>query len=484
MKIIKLNPTDFYLICFGIIGVPATLNYIDLDKTPSGSPPLIPYPSLENNIAGDCANGLSTVYRIKADKCGRLWALDTGTVGIGNTTQNVCPYALNVYDLATDRRIRRYEFKAEDTNPNTFIASIAIDIGKNCEDAFAYFSDELGYGLISYSWELNKSWRFAHSYFYPDPLRGAFNIAGLAFEWFEEGIFGMALSPMKSDGYRTMYFSPLASHREFSVSTQILRDSTRLEESYHDFSFFKEEREGNAHTTSRVMSEDGVLLFNLVDQNSIGCWNSASEYSPKNHGIIDRDDETMVFPSDVKIDETNTVWALSDRMPVFLLAELDYTDINFRIFSAPLDSLLANTVCNVGRTLSRFSPISVLPASPPLRQSTFQPTTFQPTTYQYIDAPTSALSNGYQQTTQKFLSYTNTPSTVPSSPKAFIFNQHNGVTYKTESPAYYNFYPGHGLGNNYRRQHNGGQNLGDQSAEQSGEHYHKKSNDWHSQFFY
>lgn len=50
-----------------------------MDKTPSGlNTQLIPYPSLQNNVAGDCANGLSTVYRIKADKCGRLWVLDTG----------------------------------------------------------------------------------------------------------------------------------------------------------------------------------------------------------------------------------------------------------------------------------------------------------------------------------------------------------------------------------------------------------------------
>lgn len=79
----------------------------------------------------------------------------------------------------------------------------------------------------------------------------------------------MSLSPLQNDGFRTLYFSPLASHREFSVSTRILRDSTRLEESFHDFSFFTEERAGNAHTTSRVMSEQGIQLFNLIDQNGI-----------------------------------------------------------------------------------------------------------------------------------------------------------------------------------------------------------------------
>lgn len=133
---------------FFTTGIPATLTYINTAQTISGSPQLIPYPDWQSNAVGDCANGLNTVYRIKADKCGRLWVLDTGTIGIGNTTQNVCPYSVNVFDLATNTRIRRYEFRAEDTNANTFIANTAVDIGKSCEDTFAYFSDELGYGLI------------------------------------------------------------------------------------------------------------------------------------------------------------------------------------------------------------------------------------------------------------------------------------------------------------------------------------------------
>lgn len=41
-------------------------------------------------------------------QCDRLWVLDTGTFGIGNTTQNPCPYALNIFDLQTNTRIHRY----------------------------------------------------------------------------------------------------------------------------------------------------------------------------------------------------------------------------------------------------------------------------------------------------------------------------------------------------------------------------------------
>lgn len=125
---------------------------------PSDSPALIPYPDFAYNREGNC-QGLTTTYRVHADACDRLWVLDSGTVGIGNTTEQVCPYALHVFDLRTDRPLRRYQLRPEDTNADTFIANLAVDLGHSCDDAFAYASDELGYGLIVYSWELNTSWR-------------------------------------------------------------------------------------------------------------------------------------------------------------------------------------------------------------------------------------------------------------------------------------------------------------------------------------
>lgn len=111
-----------------------------------------------------------------------------------------------------------------------------MDLGKNgCDDAFAYLSDELGYGLIVYSWALNKSWRVTHGYFMPDPLAGDYNIGGLNFQWSEEGIFGLSLSPLAADGFRTLFFHPLSSNREFAVSTKILRDEQLALDSYHAF---------------------------------------------------------------------------------------------------------------------------------------------------------------------------------------------------------------------------------------------------------
>lgn len=207
----------------------------------------------------------------------------------------------------------------------------------------------------------------------------------------------MALSPLLKDGSRVLYFSPLASHREFAVSTKILRNETKTEEGFHDFVYLPERTE-DSHTTARVMNDDGLMLFNLVDQNAVGCWHSSLPYAPENHDIIDKDDVTLVFPSDVKIDETNTVWVMSDRMPVFLIAELDYSDVNFRIFSGSLDSLVSGTVCDVRSKIQ-------LPKIPIPTYTKLNPS-----------------SHHFHLQQQKTLSVI---------PKAYSFNEHNGVTFES-----------------------------------------------------
>lgn len=143
-----------------------------------------------------------------------------------------------------------------------------------------------------------------------------------------------------------LLFHPLASNQEFAVSTKILRDpKLTSEEIYHDFIVLKSRGPGG-HITSHYMHDDGILYFNLIDRNAVGCWNSKLPYEPENLGIIDFDNEALIFPSDVKIDSLNNLWVISDRMPVHLLSKLDFkNDINFRIFYATAETALAGTVC-------------------------------------------------------------------------------------------------------------------------------------------
>uniref|UniRef100_A0A8D9ERL0 Protein yellow n=1 Tax=Cacopsylla melanoneura TaxID=428564 RepID=A0A8D9ERL0_9HEMI len=334
-------------------GVPSTLNYIPVDSATTMSPNLIPYPSWEANQvpsqAQDQCDTLTTTYRIKADSCDRLWVLDSGTVGIGNTTKQICPYAIHVFDLKTDQRIRKYQFRPEDIKEGTFIANIAIDVGKSCEDTFLYASDELAYGLLSYSWELNTSWRASHGFFFPDPLLGEFNIAGLTFHWFPEGIFGITLTPPEADGFKNLLFQPIASNSEFAVSTRVLRNKTLAESvelSYNQYVKIGD-RGLDGHLSAHVMDHNGILFFNLIDRNAVGCWNSLNPYRPEYIGHVDMDNEALIFPSDVKV-VGDDLWVISDRMPIHLESEagLNFNDVNFRIFTVPIRNAVRGTVCD------------------------------------------------------------------------------------------------------------------------------------------
>jgi len=215
--------------------------------------------------------------------------------------------------------------------------------------------------LIVYSFKENKSWRFEHPFFFPDPLRGDFNIGGINYQWADEGIFGMALGQKKPDGSKTVYFSPLASFREFSVSNKILQNETRVEDSYHEFTALQE-RDGDGHTTARVIDEKtGIMLYNLIDQNAIGCWNSNTQYKDANLDIVDQDNRTMIFPADVKIDQENNVWVITDRMPNFLITSVDIKDVNYHIFSAPFDDLIKGTKCTESYVEDRFMSVGQKP---------------------------------------------------------------------------------------------------------------------------
>ncbi|RZF38550.1 hypothetical protein LSTR_LSTR006145 [Laodelphax striatellus] len=333
-------------------GVPSTLNFVPLEDEyghplpPISNAPLIPYPDWETNQMGaPCKNRLNTVYRMRADECGRLWVLDSGTIGIGDTTQQVCPYGLHVYDLNTNQQIHYYQLQASDTNKDSFIANIVVDVGGNCSDTHVYASDELGYGLIVYSLDKDFSWRFDHQYFHPDPVAGDYNI-GLNYQWSEEGIFAMELTPVQPDGSKTLLFHPLSSYRNFFVSTNILKDQSKAisKNYFHDFSYFPD-LGPNFHITTQVI-HNGVLYKNLIDQNALGCWRLDKDYTPANHAIITKEDTSFIYPSDLRITKTGTLWAITDRMPIHLMATLDFKDINFRIFSGDANQLVAGTICD------------------------------------------------------------------------------------------------------------------------------------------
>ncbi|KAH8375724.1 hypothetical protein KR093_003134 [Drosophila rubida] len=355
-------------------GVAATLNYIDL-STNEKSPKLRPYPSWEANklpievapqeqktqsggrLDADKAENaeiqlennstIISTFRIQVDVCDRLWILDTGLADILGNPKQITPNTILVFDLKTDQLLRRFPLPADQTKDDTFFANIIVDADRDqCDDAFAYVPDLGAYGVIVYSLRDNKSYRVKHNYFHFDPLHGDFNVGGVNFQW-TDGVFGLAVGPLKADHTKDIYFHALASTKEFKVSNRVLQNESHVNggESYYDFQFVGD-RGMNGQSTSEVYDKNtDVIFYTQVNKDAIACWNINRPYTADNQGLIDSDSHTLVFPNDLKVDKDGSLWVLSDRMPTYLYKELDYTTVNYRILTGKNTDLIKGTPC-------------------------------------------------------------------------------------------------------------------------------------------
>lgn len=343
-------------------GVAASLNYIKLNDT-SESPLLNPYPSWDAHQYG--AAGVPEVvstFRIRADRCGRLWVLDTGLADILGTPEQQAPPALIVYDLTNDQVLRKYVIPEDQRTADSLFANIVIE-DASCEDSFAYLADLGGPGLVVYSWRRNVSWLVKHHFFHPDPQSGEFNVSGIAFQW-TDGLFGVALAP-SADGYSTLYFHPLCSTMEFSVNTRLLRDPDRaaMPDSFHEFKALGSRGPNGQSSVSFLDPTTGILFYALTNLNAIACWRAGSKYSILDQGRVYMDNMTMVFPNDLKIDRQGNIWVLSDRLPTFMYSELNPNDYNFRILTGSVKEAVRGTVCSMGSIGRPVQPSSSTPSS-------------------------------------------------------------------------------------------------------------------------
>nr|XP_018902711.1 PREDICTED: protein yellow [Bemisia tabaci] len=330
-------------------GIPATLTYINLDDASGDkSPKLIPYPDWETHDLETNGSKIVSVFRLNVDVCDRLWMVDTGLVDILGEHKHIKAPRILVYDLKTDKLIDEYEVKKEHLKENTFLANIIVDVTpETCDKPFAYVTDLMAYGLIVYDMKNKDSWRIDHHYFHFDPLSGDYHIGGVNFQW-NDGIFGIALSPAPKEGHRTLYFHPLSSTREFAVSTRVLQNKTNAD-SYHEYKILGSRGPNSQATASSLDEKTGVLVYTQVNKDAIGCWNSvrhADEYSADTNGIIAADNETLIFPNDLKVDKNGNLWVVSDRLPQYIYKQLDYKDVNFRVLTASVAEAIKGTVCD------------------------------------------------------------------------------------------------------------------------------------------
>ncbi|KAG6442337.1 hypothetical protein O3G_MSEX002308 [Manduca sexta] len=342
-------------------GVPATLATVPRAGG-LASPPLRPYPDWSYHRAfsdGNNCSGLISVFRVNADPCGRLWVLDSGQIDSQDRPQQICPPSIVVFDLHTDTLIARYPIPDKYVLQDCLYANIIVDTRKeDCSDLHVYVADTWRFGLLVFRESDESFWRFTNPLFYPDPLASNFTLHGTNFQW-ADGIFGLALTPLDKNDDRLLFFHSLASYREFYVPTSVLRDESRVNDSATQFNLVGESRGLYGQSSASAIDNRGVMFYGLVSRDSIGCWDSKKPYLKKTLGVVAMDSDTLVFPNDIKIDQEGdqSVWVISNRLPMFQAGTLSPNEFNYRIMYASAEEAVRGTVCDPDSPVPRSNPI-------------------------------------------------------------------------------------------------------------------------------
>ncbi|KAF4528023.1 hypothetical protein B566_EDAN002206 [Ephemera danica] len=335
-------------------GTPATLATVRFPSN-STSPPLEPYPSWQWHRPGDC-EGITSVFRVKADECGRLWVLDNGVVDTFVRATRICPPQVHVFDLNNDQLIYRYRFPDAALKADSLLCTIEVEYpdspcggSAGVRGAVLHVADPTTFALIVADLRqqgTNNAWRIQDKTMYPSPEAGTFTVNRQSFE-FMDGVLGLALSPINNQRERTLYYHSMSSFREFWVRTSVLRNSTEATNNPRAYFGTTDTRSSQAAGSS--MDQNGVLFFGLVVNNAVGCWNTRKPFNQRNIANVAQNDQTLQFVSTVTVDPESRLWALSMRFQAVLLNTLSPREPNYRVFMSPSSAAaVRGTSCERG----------------------------------------------------------------------------------------------------------------------------------------
>lgn len=288
------------------------------------------------------------MFRINVDPCGRLWVLDSGQIDAQDNPKQICPPSIVLFDLNTDKIINRFIIPQKYVLQDSLYSNIIVDTRtRDCSDVHVYIADTWRFGLLVFREIDARFWRFSHHLFYPDPLASNYTLHGVNFQW-ADGIFGLALSPINEYQERILYFHSLSSYREFKVPTSVLRDPSRTNNSHSEFNLVGDSRGLGGQASASAIDRRGVMFYGLVSRDSIGCWYTKKPYLKGQTGVVANNPDTLVFPNDIKVDqdEHQSVWVISNRLPMFQAGPLDPDDYNYRILFADTKEAVWGTVCD------------------------------------------------------------------------------------------------------------------------------------------
>ncbi|XP_075973477.1 dopaminechrome tautomerase-like [Anticarsia gemmatalis] len=331
-------------------GVPATLSVLPIDAQEE-SPNLEPYPDWDWHNADNCT-GFTSLFRMNIDHCGIMWALDSGQVEPFENAQNLCPPTLFAINLNTDTVIGRYPIPSELVLENSLITNLVVDSRDvRCRDLHVYIADAWRFGMIVFRDEDKAFWRFNHYSFYPEPLLSNYTLHGLNYQW-SDGLFGMSLGRVHQ-GDRPLYYHSMSSSLEFVVQTSVIRDPSRVNNAVSEFKLLGDSRGAHGQVSAAAVDRNGVMFFNLISRDSIGCWDTRKPYTNNNLVVVAQNNNTMVFPNDLRIDHEvpQMAWLITNKLPMYLFNLIDPNEYNYRVIYLDPVAAVQHSVCQAEMTM-------------------------------------------------------------------------------------------------------------------------------------
>lgn len=92
-------------------------------------------------------------------------------------------------------------------------------------------------------------------------------------------------------------------HREFSVSTRILRNESLSNRRTHgnDFRHLGSRGDRTNSATHLYDHNTDVIFFTELQRNAVSCWNTKTPMNPSNVHIVYQDNTTLIYPVDMMV---------------------------------------------------------------------------------------------------------------------------------------------------------------------------------------
>ncbi|XP_045478063.1 major royal jelly protein 2-like isoform X2 [Harmonia axyridis] len=318
-------------------GIPATLGKVTNEKIGSNNV-IEPYPnwSWHRDPTKCLRDRLISVFRVEIDTCGRLWVLDNGSY----QDDLICSPQIIAFDLKTNQVVYRYEIPANLLQSNSLLVTPVVDVTDGCLNPFVYAADCQANSLIVYDQVRNSSWRIQDKTMYPDPNWGTYTILGESFDLMD-GILGMAMNGGQEP--KKLFYHAMSSNTEHAVKISELRNESQFKDNPNSspdvFHTYRGRR--RSQSPAEAIDKYGILYFGDVNEVTLNCWDTATEYGPRHIRTLSNNHTILQFTSGMKVRDSfrhnQDLFVVTSRFQKVSLGTLNPKEVNFRVLKLQLN---------------------------------------------------------------------------------------------------------------------------------------------------